>query len=201
VPVIRAALPLAGLPFELQPFGGAATRAALGLDGLTLRGSAGRERRPGTATLVLGLELRQPAWPVPGAELLLLPPADPAARRDGLWRHTCLEAFVAAAERPSYWEINLAPSGDWALYRFEGYRLGQIAPAREPPWFTVIRSGGGLTLQLRWPLPAELVEARELALAVTAVLEQPGGRFSYWALHHPGPEPDFHHRDGFLLEL
>ena len=27
------------------------------------------------------------------------------------------------------------------------------------------------------------------------------GSHSYWALHHPAALPDFHHRDGFTLEL
>ena len=45
-------------------------------------------------------------------------------RTDGLWRHTCFEAFIAAAVRPEYWEYNLSPSGAWAAYHFTGYRAG-----------------------------------------------------------------------------
>jgi hypothetical protein len=36
---------------------------------------------------------------------------------------------------------------------------------------------------------------------VTAVLQQQSGSCSYWALRHPGPEADFHRRDGFALRL
>jgi len=39
-----------------------------------------------------------------------LPPTVPAARADGLWQHTCFEAFVRAASGPSYYEFNFAPS-------------------------------------------------------------------------------------------
>jgi hypothetical protein len=33
------------------------------------------------------------------------------------------------------------------------------------------------------------------------VIEEADGRRSYWALHHPGPEPDFHHPDCFVAKL
>ncbi len=38
-------------------------------------------------------------------------------------------------------------------------------------------------------------------LALTAVIEETSGVKSYWALKHPPGKPDFHHADGFVLEL
>ena len=38
-------------------------------------------------------------------------------------------------------------------------------------------------------------------LALTAVIEETGGAKSYWALKHAPGKPDFHHADGFVLEL
>jgi hypothetical protein len=38
-------------------------------------------------------------------------------------------------------------------------------------------------------------------LALAAVIEDGNGRLSYWALGHPQGKPDFHHPDGFTLEL
>ena len=32
-------------------------------------------------------------------------------------------------------------------------------------------------------------------------IEETDGTLSYWALAHPSPKPDFHHPDGFVLEL
>ena len=32
-------------------------------------------------------------------------------------------------------------------------------------------------------------------------IEEASGRISYWALKHPPGRPDFHHPDGFALEL
>lgn len=37
--------------------------------------------------------------------------------------------------------------------------------------------------------------------AITAVIEETDGTKSYWALAHPAGKPDFHHPDGFVLEL
>ena len=40
-----------------------------------------------------------------------------------------------------------------------------------------------------------------LALALAAVIEEEGGRLSYWALRHAAGKPDFHHPEAFALEL
>jgi hypothetical protein len=41
---------------------------------------------------------------------------------DRLWEHTCFEAFVGVVGKSEYCEFNLAPSGEWAVYAFRGYR-------------------------------------------------------------------------------
>ena len=38
-------------------------------------------------------------------------------------------------------------------------------------------------------------------LGLTAVIEEAGGRLSYWALRHPAERPDFHDAGGFALEV
>lgn len=40
-----------------------------------------------------------------------------------------------------------------------------------------------------------------LDLSLTAVIETKDQQLSYWALRHPGPKPDFHHRQGFALQI
>lgn len=191
--------------FALEPCGGDASRRALQLQAVQLEGLVTLERRHGTGLLGIDYQLRADLGPQPTA-VLLPPPAAVPSRRDGLWQHTCLEAFVAVADQPAYWEFNLAPSGDWALYRFTGYRSGQHAPAAAAlpfpaPPFTVTRRRDGLRLSLHAPLPAELAAAPHLAIGISAVLEQRHGQLSYWALHHPAPQPDFHRREGFSLRL
>jgi len=44
-------------------------------------------------------------------------------------------------------------------------------------------------------------ESGRWRVALTAVIEETNGTKSYWALKHPPGKPDFHHADGFALEL
>ncbi len=134
---------------------------------------------------------------------LEIPPPRPPARADGLWRHTCFEAFVSLEDDSAYYELNFAPSGEWAFYRFDRYR--EMAPIAEisPPEIGVRRVKDGLELDA-------LVDAGRLNLsrksgrlkiALSAVIEDGGGALSYWALKHAPGKPDFHHPDAFTLEL
>lgn len=197
---MRAPMSMGPVSFELQPFRGTAEHAALGLEGVRLSGKAAVER--GAQEVILRIDYQLVADLGESPTGLLVPPttAQPS-RRDGLWEHTCLEAFVAAGGGEPYWELNLAPSGDWAVYRFDGYRSGQQSPPLQRPPFSISTRPDGLDLQLRWPLPADLAAADSLAIGITAVVEQLNGATSYWALHHPGPEADFHLRESFKLQL
>ena len=40
-----------------------------------------------------------------------------------------------------------------------------------------------------------------LRLGLCAVIEEESGVLSYWALKHRPGRPDFHHPDGFVLEI
>jgi hypothetical protein len=40
-----------------------------------------------------------------------------------------------------------------------------------------------------------------LRLGLSAVVEDKARVLSYWALKHPAEKPDFHHADGFVIEL
>jgi len=39
------------------------------------------------------------------------------------------------------------------------------------------------------------------SIALTAIIEENEGRFSYRVLTHPSASPDFHHHDSFVLHL
>jgi hypothetical protein len=123
---------------------------------------------------------------------------------DGLWKHTCFEAFVAAADTPGYHEFNFSPSLDWAIYRFSAYREG-MSPAEtgRAPKISVHRRDDGLELQsaVRLGHLADLRDARHLRIALAAVIEDDNGRLSYWGLRHPPGKPDFHHPNGFALKV
>ena len=131
-----------------------------------------------------------------------IPPPATCARADGLWRHTCFEAFLKLAGESAYRELNFSPSGEWAAYRFSGYRTGMLSdPEQSAPQLEVHPSADGLILDARVPLPPALATATALTMAIAAVVESDDGTLSYWALRHPGSQPDFHHSDSFLLEL
>jgi len=135
---------------------------------------------------------------------LRLPEARAAERTDGLWQHTCFEAFVALAGEPAYYEFNFSPSTQWAAYRLASYREGMI-PALEvaPPGIRVHREPTSMQLAATVALGglATLAGPGPLRLALAAVVESESGTLSYWALAHPREQPDFHHPDSFTIVL
>jgi hypothetical protein len=133
-----------------------------------------------------------------------VPPAGEGCRADDLWKHTCVEAFVAPEDGPGYYEFNFSPSRDWAIYRFSGYREGmEPGETREAPDISVRRRDDGLELRsvIRLEHLAGLKEARRLRIALAAIIEDKNGRLSYWGLRHPPGKPDFHHPHGLALEV
>jgi hypothetical protein len=115
---------------------------------------------------------------------VVIPPPAPPERADGLWQATCFEAFVSVG-KTSYIELNFAPSGQWAAYRFTNYRQGMSELDMAPPEirFADDRLLGTIDL------PIEPGARMNLA----AVIEHRSGIRSYWALAHPtGSRPDFH---------
>jgi hypothetical protein len=157
---------------------------------------AGIER---TTTL---LSLR---WVVGGAVTSVRMPTRAAAprRADDLWTHTCFEAFIGAAGSEAYWEINVSPSGDWNVYRFDGYRRGMRPETRLTAVSALERASCG-TVTLRAGI--DLSSMPELAhggldTSLAAVLEATDGTLSYWSIVHGASRPDFHRRESFVLRL
>jgi len=132
--------------------------------------------------------------------VVLPPPAAAPERTDELWRHTCFEAFIGAPDQAAYAEVNLAPSGQWAAYRFDSYRAG-MAPLEPfaPPGISMTRNDEGL--ELTATLRLDDLAGWRWRLGLSAVIEEVGGQISYWAAAHAPGRPDFHHRDGFAVEL
>lgn len=134
----------------------------------------------------------------PGNRILW--PAPAQGRSDGLWQHTCFEAFIGSTLGPAYAEFNLAPSGAWAAYAFDDYRAGM----RDFPVSADPQIGGAAG---RWTATIPLAGLDALLgpapwrLAVTAVIEATDGAKSYWSLAHPPGKPDFHHPDCFAARL
>lgn len=135
---------------------------------------------------------------------LRLPEPRPAVRADGLWQHTCFEAFIAHSGGRDYWEYNFSPSGAWAAYHFTGYREA-MAPLMKgaPPSIDLQVGEDWLLLEVGVDLSwlARTSAATGLKLGLSAVIEDKARVLSYWALKHPTEKPDFHHADGFAIDL
>lgn len=134
---------------------------------------------------------------------LRIPAATQHGPADGLWRHTCMEAFVAVEGDAAYREFNFSPSGQWAIYGFAGERVRTSldVDAAMPPSIQIQSSIEQLTLTVHLPWSALPARGAMLNVALSAVIEEVNGRFSYWALQHPVEQPDFHHPAGRALRL
>ncbi len=132
-----------------------------------------------------------------------IPPPAATRRVDGLWRHTCFEAFVSHSGNGAYYEFNFSPSGEWNMHRFRAYR--EHAPQEEigAPRIAIRRNANTFELNASIALRtfAALDRAATLRVGLAAVIEEKDGVLYYWALGHRPGKPDFHHADNFLLEL
>lgn len=174
--------------FALKPFPGDHD-----VPDLTITGTFGR--RGGALSVLYALRGDLPELAIPAAR-------KPPARAGRLWEETCLEFFLGARDSEGYWEFHLSPSGDWNAYRFASYREGmQEEPAFASLPFRVRRHPEALELSLDVAIGRIVPAAEGIDVGVCAVIRTLRGGTSHWALAHPGPRPDFHRRDGFMLRI
>ena len=105
-------------------------------------------------------------------------------------------------EEASYWEVNLAPDGDWNCYHFAGYRREMQQEAAMDG--VVSHAEYGLrefSLSCSMPLGGLVADCQPLALGISVVLVDTAGNVGYWALDHCRSIPDFHDKNSFLLQL
>jgi hypothetical protein len=130
-------------------------------------------------------------------------PARTPARRDELWRHTCLELFARADGSPHYLELNFALDGDWAAYLFDGYRTARRNAEASDCIVRTLAQGAELRARIsaRVPALAGTDRVHTWHLGVAAIVENVDGALSYWALQHPRAQADFHDPAGFSCAL
>jgi hypothetical protein len=126
----------------------------------------------------------------------------PSRRADRLWEHTCFEAFVAAGAGAGYYELNFAPSGEWAAYEFDGYRAGmRPLDLAEAPLIDVVAGGTELRVTGSVEIGALAAAPWPLRVGLTAVVADRAGRRGYYALRHSRDKPDFHDAASFAVSL
>ena len=129
-----------------------------------------------------------------------LPPPQLSGRADGLWRHTCFEAFIRSSGSAAYREFNFSPSSHWQAYDFTDRRVGGLLEPAADPQIDCSTESGRLTLTATIQ-SADLPPGNTFHIGLTAVVESAGSDLAYWALYHAVGKPDFHHPDTFTLEL
>ena len=131
-----------------------------------------------------------------------IPPERTPTRQDELWKQTCFEIFIRKPDG-GYLEFNLSPSSEWAAYEFDAYREGMRNAAVFAPQILYGMDAGQLSLraELDFTNSMHLISEGDLTMAITVVIEENSGAKSYWALKHPPGKPDFHHADGFMLDV
>jgi hypothetical protein len=135
---------------------------------------------------------------------IVVPEVASPRRADGLWRHTCFEAFVAGEASTAYCEFNFSPSREWAVYGFTSYREGMAQLEHAiPPRVTASVTADRIAIESIVPRETLLAlpGVATLRLGLAVVVERVDGGHSYWALTHPGDRPDFHDPDGFVLRI
>lgn len=137
-------------------------------------------------------------------DLLAIPATEEPVRTVGLWEETCCEAFLKPSGGDAYYELNLSPSSQWAVFDFTGYRenFRQLDVGRAPvidctetPEELVLDA----VIDLSMLPPA--VHAQDWAFGLSCVVKGKDGSTSYWALAHPPEKPDFHDSNCFALTL
>jgi hypothetical protein len=134
--------------------------------------------------------------------MLAMPEASTPQRADGLWQHSCFEAFLQAGKGEAYVEFNFSPSGAWAAYRFSARRRGRESPVLTAPRAEVRRGPDWLTMNVRLS-PDAIAEfaGTPIVAGLAAVIEDRAGALSWWALAHRAAAPDFHDPATFTLRL
>jgi hypothetical protein len=119
-----------------------------------------------------------------------------------LWETTCFEGFFGVPNQLNYWELNLAPNGNWNAFGLTNYRKG-IAEAMgiASIVITTDRTDDRFTLSATIPLGPIVPARKPLEMSVTAVIQTQDNAISYWAIAHCGDVADFHRRDSFVLTL
>ena len=140
-------------------------------------------------------------WRIEGTGALVVPAFAGKGRADGLWQTTCFELFLKPTGGEAYCEFNLSPSERWNVYDFETTREGmQERPLSHEPACTM-RLGSAFAI-FDAAIPARAIPQEDCAMGLSAVIEEEGGKKSYWALvHSDSDRPDFHAPACFAAQL
>ncbi len=124
-------------------------------------------------------------------------------RKHDLWKATCFEFFIAPAGQTQYWEFNLSPSGNWNVYHMDAYRQVNMREEEKVTSlpFTFQKTDIQINLEISVNTASFLPSTQKLEVGIAAIIQTANETETYWALTHPNPQADFHHRAGFVIAL
>ena len=124
------------------------------------------------------------------------------SRQWDLWETTCFELFVGTIGEKNYWELNLAPNGNWNVFNLDDYRQG-ICETKSIEQLKIVTGGKAnqFTLATEVSLDSLIAPETPIEVSITAIIQATSGAISYWANKHSAAEPDFHQRDSFMIKL
>lgn len=115
------------------------------------------------------------------------------SRENGLWRHTCVELFLATPGNNRYVEFNLSPSGAWNCYQFDDYREGmQQTDTIKLTQMEADQSTGRIVATTSFKSSDD-----QLLIGPAVVIEDLDGKIFYFAVEH-SRQPDFHRHDFYI---
>jgi len=163
------------------------------LNGLQLTGTYSFEQ----GIISISYELTGPL------EKIVIPQMIPSpGRKDNLWKTTCFEVFLKPLNENRYWEFNISPTGDWNVYSFISYRQDMCEESIfAEPLISIKNTADCLRVSLIVDFSQTIIANGILKTSFSSVVEFIDGGLIYYALVHPGDEPDFHHPENFIIKL
>ncbi|MEC7162327.1 MAG: hypothetical protein VXW57_11020, partial [Pseudomonadota bacterium] len=97
-------------------------------------------------------------------------------------------------------EVKRSPSERGAAYEFSAPRSGMAERALPRDPVCTMRAGSRFAI-FDAAIPRAGLPSVQSAMGLSCVIEETGGRKSYWALAHGGDAPDFHDPACFTARL
>lgn len=119
-------------------------------------------------------------------------------QRDELWRSLCFEVFFRPKGYEGYFECNISATGAWSLYEFTSYRQPQ--PPRPTKSFQLESFYRGREF-IQFVIRGPFQDPGEWQMGYSAVVPREDGALDFFALHHAGAKPDFHHPESFVDQI
>jgi len=149
-------------------------------------------------------------WKTTCFELFLLDPDDGSYLEfnfspSGQWAAYRFDSYREGmrpleVQRPCIFSSNPVQAAMSMKARFRSYGMPEQSVEQFAAGLANLPTAPHFNLRVELEDPALRNDSPWLA-GVSAVIEEADGTKSYWALAHPGDEPDFHDEAGFVLEL